>query len=127
MYAVQNYIRENRIRVHSIYFEKLEGVTMQRGDKVHICVSDQLDDIRRIEVLAHEIGHIEDGTVDSFITALGERRAERIGRSILIPYEQMREIIEDLGECDLSILSRMFGVSYETMERRFYDLFPQHV
>lgn len=90
--------------------------------KKYIGVSKFLCDRKKREVIAHEIAHLQDDTVGNF-HILAEKRADKIGRNILLPESVVLAVIDDHGECNICTLSQIFGVSYDMMEKRIRELF----
>ena len=127
MYFVQNYIKDNGIRVLKTYMEKTRWVALERNSRMNIVLSDNMDEVQEREVLSHEVWHIIDWTVDTHICFLWEKRANKIWRSVMIPYDKLKSAIEEIWECDLTILAKVFWCSYEFMERRMHDLFPNTI
>lgn len=72
-------------------------------------------------VIAHELAHIEDETVDSVYVFTAELRAKQKAREMLIPCEAFQEaILEWLT--DYATLASLFGVSEKMIKFRCKDL-----
>lgn len=115
--------KERDVKINFYDFSKIDGICTETPLGRYIGLSGSMNEIKTREVLAHELWHIQDGTSDSFHFSLSEKRADKIGREILLPVEELIEEIQDRGECDINYLSLIFWVSYTTLEKRIKEIY----
>ena len=103
--------------IRPVYFpDTVCGASMVKGDTWCIGVADRLGKFERERIVAHEIGHLYDGTC-GIDHPLAERRAEDIARELLIPEYDLRKYIED-GFTTISELRLFFpSATPEMIER----------
>ena len=104
-------------------FEAQDGIIVKQNGRFHMWIRKWLEEYEKRFTIAHELWHIEDESIDAGFSLMAERRANSIARSILIPEEDLRKVISDLWECNVDVLSKIFGVSFEVMEKRCSEVF----
>lgn len=116
--------RSQDIRIKHYNFSDIDGICTRRWEKTYVGIRKGMSEIKTRETIAHEMGHLIDGTENVVHIRYAEWNAEKIGREILIPYDGLvRAIEDDEWICDTQNLARLFGVSPEMMTARVNELF----
>lgn len=110
------------VRVNHYNFSEVDGICTSLGDNKYIWIRSGMDEIEDREILAHELAHLDDWT-ENIVHIIAEKRAEKGKRELLIPYENLCSAIDEHGEHGIWFLAALFGVKYETMERRMQEVF----
>lgn len=87
--------RECGARIEEYPLEKIDGLATRIGGRTFVVVRSTACALSKRFILAHELAHLEDGTVRSAFTLIAERRADRIAREKLIPETDLRKAVED--------------------------------
>ena len=103
-------------------FSEIDGICTRFGDSQYIGIRSGMNETDDRETIAHELAHLEDGT-ENVMHVIAGKRAEKWKRELLIPYDNLREAMEEYGEHGIGFLATFFGVKYETMERRIKEAF----
>jgi len=127
---VDNYVsdvvgiaKEMGAKVLKYDFEgKIDGVIVRISGRPYVGIDRRLDYVDARFTVAHELGHLEDGTVGMAYTLIAERRADKLARERLIPERDLFRAIGDYGG-DAEFLACLFGVSKWVMEKRIKDIF----
>ncbi len=114
--------REYGAKLEEYPLESLDRIATRIGNQAFVVLRSTACIRTKRFVLAHELAHLEDDTVDSFYTLVAEKRADKIAREKLIPEGDLKKAIDDYGP-DYQILASLFGVPEEVMERRIKDIF----
>ncbi len=116
--------RQRDIRVKKYSFMDIDGICTRRGENQYVWIREWMTEVQARETIAHEMGHLIDGTEDHVHVRYAEWNAEKIWREILIPYDSLiKAIEEDEWVCDASTLACKFWVSMDTMMARINDIF----
>lgn len=115
-------VRNKGIRIKRYTFLEVSGICVRTSKNRYIGVKTGMNEIDERETIAHELAHFEDGSEDT-VHIIAERRADKIAREFLIPYSKLREAIDDYGDHGIPFLATLFGVKYETMEKRIWEVF----
>lgn len=114
--------REYGATIEEYPLETLDWLATRIEDQTFVVIRSTACIRTKRFVLAHELAHLEDDTVNSVYTLLAERRADRMAREKLIPEGNLKKAIEDYGP-DYEILASLFGVPENVMERRIKEVF----
>lgn len=109
------------VTVDEYPFTHIRWCVCCKDGRYYIGIAENLDPIKKRMVIAHELAHIEDGTVDSVYVFTAEKSAKQKAREMLVPCEAFKEAIES-WLTDYSTLASIFGVSEKMVCLRCKDL-----
>lgn len=109
------------VTVDEYPFEHIRGCVCCKDGRYYIGIAENLDPIKKRMVIAHELAHIEDGTVDSVYIFTTEGRVKQKAREMLVPCEAFNKAIAE-WLTDYSTLASLFGVSEKMICLRCGDL-----
>lgn len=77
--------REYGAKIEEYPLESLDGLATRIDDRTFVVLRSSAGIRTKRFVLAHELAHLEDDTVNSVYTLLAEKRADKMARETLIP------------------------------------------
>ncbi len=77
--------RDAGIAIEDCPFEHMDGIVVRLRQRAFVGLRKTADIRTKRYALAHEMGHVRDGTATSRYCLLAERRADRLARASVIP------------------------------------------